>query len=112
MEKDKFPASPCRKGIRVMAFPQIMRKPWSVEEVLQLRKLVKQNTPAQVIARKLGRSRVRFLCQSFSREDFSEACAEFPVIVERRKRSILLRIVVALKLSSSSLGSFLLIGRE
>jgi hypothetical protein len=37
-----------------MAFPQIMRKPWSVEEVLQLRKLVKQNTPAQVIARKLG----------------------------------------------------------
>jgi hypothetical protein len=56
MEKDKFPASPCRKGIRVMAFPQIMRKPWSVEEVLQLRKLVKQNTPAQVIARKLGRS--------------------------------------------------------
>jgi hypothetical protein len=39
-----------------VAFAQIMRKPWSLEEVLQLRKLVKQNTPAQVIARKLGRS--------------------------------------------------------
>jgi hypothetical protein len=39
-----------------MASPQIMRKPWSLEEVLQLRKLVKQNTPAQVIARKLNRS--------------------------------------------------------
>jgi hypothetical protein len=33
-----------------------MRKPWSLEEVLQLRKLVKQNTPAHVIARKLNRS--------------------------------------------------------
>ena len=39
-----------------MATAQIMRKPWSLEEVLQLRKLVKQNTPAQVIARKLNRS--------------------------------------------------------
>ena len=39
-----------------MGFAQIMRKPWTLEEVLQLRKLVKQNTPAQVIARKLGRS--------------------------------------------------------
>jgi hypothetical protein len=27
-----------------MAFAQIMRKPWSLEEVVQLRKLVKQNT--------------------------------------------------------------------
>jgi hypothetical protein len=39
-----------------MAVAQIMRKPWSVNEVLQLRKLVKQNTPAHVIARKLGRT--------------------------------------------------------
>ena len=39
-----------------MATAQIMRKPWSLEEVLQLRKLVKQNTPAHVIARKLNRS--------------------------------------------------------
>jgi hypothetical protein len=39
-----------------MASPQIMRKPWSSEDVVQLRKLVKQNTPAHVIARKLGRS--------------------------------------------------------
>jgi hypothetical protein len=40
----------------IMAFPQIMRKPWSLEEVLQLRKLVKQKTPAHLIARKLNRS--------------------------------------------------------
>ena len=39
-----------------MATAQIMRKPWSLEEVLQLRKLVKQNMPAHVIARKLNRS--------------------------------------------------------
>jgi hypothetical protein len=39
-----------------MPFAQIMRKPWSLEEVLQLRKLVKQKTPAYVIARKLNRS--------------------------------------------------------
>jgi hypothetical protein len=31
-----------------MASPQMMRRQWSLEEVLQLRKLVKQNTPAQV----------------------------------------------------------------
>jgi hypothetical protein len=31
-----------------MPFAQIMRKPWSLEEVLQLRKLVKQNTPAHL----------------------------------------------------------------
>jgi hypothetical protein len=43
-------------GIVIMAFPQIMRKPWSLEEVLQLRKLVKQKTPAHLIARKLNRS--------------------------------------------------------
>jgi hypothetical protein len=39
-----------------VATAQIMRKPWSLEEVLQLRKLVKQNTPAHIIARKLSRS--------------------------------------------------------
>jgi hypothetical protein len=39
-----------------MATPQIMRKQWSAEEVLHLRKLVRQNTPAKVIARKLGRT--------------------------------------------------------
>jgi hypothetical protein len=39
-----------------MGFAQIMRKPWSLEEISQLRKLVRQSTPAQVIARKLGRS--------------------------------------------------------
>jgi hypothetical protein len=39
-----------------MATPQIMRKQWSAEEVLHLRKLASQNTPAQAIARKLGRT--------------------------------------------------------
>jgi len=39
-----------------MAYPQIMRKQWTAEEVLHLRKLVRQNTPAQIIARKLGRT--------------------------------------------------------
>jgi len=29
--------------IAIMAIAQIMRKPWSLEEVSQLRKLVKQN---------------------------------------------------------------------
>jgi hypothetical protein len=38
-----------------MTGPQVMRRQWTVEEVLQLRKLV-SNTPAQFIARKLGRS--------------------------------------------------------
>ena len=37
-----------------MAAPQFMRKIWTSEEVLQLHKLARQNTPAQVIARKLG----------------------------------------------------------
>jgi hypothetical protein len=39
-----------------MAYPQIMRKQWTAEEVLHLRKLAKQNTPVQIIARKLGRT--------------------------------------------------------
>jgi hypothetical protein len=39
-----------------VAIAQIMRKPWSLDEVSQLRKLVRQNTPAQVIARRLGRT--------------------------------------------------------
>jgi hypothetical protein len=39
-----------------MAAPQICRKQWTAEEVLRLRKLVRQNTSAQVIARKLGRT--------------------------------------------------------
>jgi hypothetical protein len=39
-----------------MGIPQLFRKQWTAEEVLRLRKLVRQNTPAQVIARKLGRS--------------------------------------------------------
>ena len=39
-----------------MSVPQFMRRQWTAEEVLQLRKLARQNTPAQVIARKLGRS--------------------------------------------------------
>jgi hypothetical protein len=39
-----------------MGNPQLFRKQWTTEEVLYLRKLVRQNTPAQVIARKLGRS--------------------------------------------------------
>ena len=37
-------------------FPQIMRKPWSAEDVVQPRKLVRRNIPSRVIARKLGRS--------------------------------------------------------
>jgi hypothetical protein len=43
-------------AIAIMAIAQIMRKPWSLEEVSQLRKLVRQNTPAHIIARKLRRS--------------------------------------------------------
>jgi hypothetical protein len=43
-------------AIAIMAVAQIMRKPWSLEEVSQLRKLVRQNTPAHIIARKLGRT--------------------------------------------------------
>jgi len=39
-----------------MGVPQFMRRQWTPEEVLQLRKLARQNTPAHVIARKLGRS--------------------------------------------------------
>ena len=42
--------------IAIMAVVQIMRKLWSLEEVSELRKLARQNTPAQLIARKLGRS--------------------------------------------------------
>ena len=39
-----------------MSVPQFMRKQWTAEEVWQLRKLVREKTPAEVIARKLGRS--------------------------------------------------------
>jgi hypothetical protein len=39
-----------------MGYPQICRKQWTAEEVLHLRKLVRQNTPAHIIARKLGRT--------------------------------------------------------
>jgi hypothetical protein len=39
-----------------MSVPQLIRKQWTAEEVFQLRNLARQNTPAQVIARKLGRS--------------------------------------------------------
>jgi hypothetical protein len=39
-----------------MTGPQVMRRQWTVEEVSQLQKLVRQDTPAQVIAKKLGRS--------------------------------------------------------
>jgi hypothetical protein len=39
-----------------MGNPQLFRKQWTAEEVLYLRKLVRQHTPARVIARKLGRS--------------------------------------------------------
>jgi hypothetical protein len=39
-----------------MGIAQVVRKNWTPEEVLQLRKLVRQNTPAPVIARKLNRS--------------------------------------------------------
>jgi hypothetical protein len=42
--------------IAIMAVVQIMRKLWSLEEVSELRKLARQNTPAHIIARKLGRS--------------------------------------------------------
>jgi hypothetical protein len=53
-----------------MAFPQIMRKPWSLEEVLHLRKLVKQKTPAHLIARKLNRS-ITAVYMKASREGIS-----------------------------------------
>ena len=39
-----------------MGIPQLFRKQWTAEEVSELRKLARQNTPAHVIARKLGRS--------------------------------------------------------
>jgi len=47
-----------------------MRRQWTVEEVLQLRKLVRQDTPAQVIARKLGRS-LNAVYVKASREEIS-----------------------------------------
>jgi len=51
-----FPFSVSTLEGLLMAAPQFMRKQWTAEEVFQLHKLVRQNTPAQVIARKLGRS--------------------------------------------------------
>jgi hypothetical protein len=53
-----------------MTGPQVMRRQWTVEEVLQLRKLVRQDTPAQVIARKLGRS-LNAVYVKASREEIS-----------------------------------------
>jgi hypothetical protein len=53
-----------------------MRKLWTLEEGVQLRKLVKQNTPAHIIARKLGRS-IDPVYVKASREGISEAYAEF-----------------------------------
>jgi hypothetical protein len=44
------------KDVSIMGNPQLFRKQWTAEEVLHLRKLVRQSAPAQVIARKLGRS--------------------------------------------------------
>ena len=43
-------------GEFAMGVPQFCRKQWTAEEIRQLRKLVRQNTPAKVIARKLGRT--------------------------------------------------------
>jgi hypothetical protein len=71
---------------------QICRKHWTTEEVLQLRKLVRQNTPAQVIASKLGRNDRLGLRQSFTRKDFSKAHAEFPIKLEWAKPSVFLSI--------------------
>jgi hypothetical protein len=73
-----------------VAFAQIMRKPWSVDEVRQLRKLVRQNTPALIIAKKLGRSKNAVYLKAS--RDFSEAHAEFPIKTERGEPSILLSI--------------------
>ena len=53
-----------------MTGPQVMRRQWTVEEVLQLRKLVRQDTPVQVIARKLGRS-LNAVYVKASREEIS-----------------------------------------
>ena len=57
--KPRLPIPPCRSFSLSggnMSVPQFMRKQWTAEEVFQLRKLARKNTPAQVIARKLGRS--------------------------------------------------------
>jgi len=54
-----------------MSVPQFMRKQWTAEEVFQLRKLARKNTPAQK-ARSLHRCG---LCQSLSRRAFAETCA-------------------------------------
>jgi hypothetical protein len=70
-----------------------MRKPWSLEEVLQLRKLVKQNTPAHIIARKLSRLIECGLYESLSRRDFSEAYAEYPIKPEWRESLGILSLV-------------------
>jgi hypothetical protein len=40
-----------------MGSAHIMRKLWSIDDVITLRKLVRQNTPAHIIAEKLGRSK-------------------------------------------------------
>ena len=42
--------------IAIMAVVQINCKLWSLEELSELRKLARQNAPAHLIARKLGRS--------------------------------------------------------
>jgi hypothetical protein len=70
-----------------------MRKPWSLDEVLQLRKLVKQNKPAHLIARKLGLLDHCGLCKSLSRRGFSEAYAEVTIRPEWRESLGILSLV-------------------
>jgi hypothetical protein len=58
-----------------MSVPQFMRKQWTAEEVFQLRKLARKNTPAQVIARKLGRSIDAVYVKASREGAFAETCA-------------------------------------
>jgi hypothetical protein len=70
-------------AIAIMAVAQIMRKPSSLEEVSQLRKLVRQNTPAHIIARKLGRT-IDSVYVKASREGISlKANSKFPIRPKR-----------------------------
>ena len=74
-----------------MGFTQILRKPWSAEDVVQLRKLVRQNIPSQVIARKLGRSMNAFYVNTWLRPEtprsaisFNCSTSRFPLQAEAR----------------------------
>jgi hypothetical protein len=58
-----------------MTGPQVMRRQWTVEEVSQLQKLVRQDTPRSGHCQKAWSLLERSLRKSLSRGDFAKACA-------------------------------------